>query len=232
MATFVTRMQQWDYRLGINGVKRMQAAYNTALVAQGAFSAYWTSDLRAVGGWPDAIGEDIVLTWTMLESRGLVQYEPVALGFTVVPERLDRLLSQRSRWARGMCEGLRTHPPPKQPRVLAKLVAGIDYLVPCLDIGVIFFWVPGVILFLFGYPLIFGWWSMLLLPDHARRLRLPAAVAGAPRLPDSRHPPAVRQARLPRLPVRLPGADVRSRATRLRPVPRRVGSSLEVIASS
>ena len=164
MATFVTRMQQWDYRLGINGVKRMQAAYNTALVAQGAFSAYWTGDLRAVGGWPDAIGEDIVLTWSMLGSRGLVQYEPVALGFTVVPERLDRLLSQRSRWARGMLEGLRTHPPPKQPRVLAKLVAGIDYLVPLLDIGVIFFWVPGVILFLFGYPLIFGWWSMLLLP--------------------------------------------------------------------
>ncbi len=164
LATFVTRMQQWDYRLGINGVKRMQAAYNTALVAQGAFSGYWTNDLRAVGGWPDAIGEDIVLTWTMLASRGIVQYEPVALGFTVVPERLDRLLSQRSRWARGMLEGLRTHPPPRQPRVLAKLVTGIDYLVPLLDIGVIFFWVPGVILFLFGYPLIFGWWSMLLLP--------------------------------------------------------------------
>ena len=164
LATFVTRMQQWDYRLGINGVKRMQAAYNTALVAQGAFSGYWTNDLRAVGGWPDAIGEDIVLTWTMLASRGIVQYEPVALGFTVVPERLDRLLSQRSRWARGMLEGLRTHPPPRQPRVLAKLVTGIDYLVPLLDIGVIFFWLPGVILFLFGYPLIFGWWSMLLLP--------------------------------------------------------------------
>jgi biofilm PGA synthesis N-glycosyltransferase PgaC len=48
--------------------------------------------------------------------------------------------------------------------VLAKFVTGIDYLVPFLDIGIIFFWVPGVILFLFGYPLIFGWWSMLLLP--------------------------------------------------------------------
>ena len=56
------------------------------------------------------------------------------------------------------------HPPPTQPRVLAKLVAGIDYLVPVLDIGIVFFWVPGVILFLFGYPIIFGWWSMLLLP--------------------------------------------------------------------
>ena len=164
LATFVTRMQQWDYRLGINGVKRMQAAYNTALVAQGAFSAYWTSDLRAVGGWPDAIGEDIVLTWSMLGTLGLVQYEPVALGFTAVPERLGRLLSQRSRWARGMLEGLHVHPPRTQPRVLAKLVAGIDYLVPLLDIGIIFFWVPGVILFLFGYPLIFSWWSMLLLP--------------------------------------------------------------------
>ena len=66
--TTLTRMQQWDYRLGINGVKRMQAAYNSALVAQGAFSAYWTDDLRAVGGWPDAIGEDIVLTWTMMRA--------------------------------------------------------------------------------------------------------------------------------------------------------------------
>ena len=43
-----------------------------ALVAQGAFSAYWTEDLRAAGGWPDAIGEDIVLTWTMMDSRGIV----------------------------------------------------------------------------------------------------------------------------------------------------------------
>jgi len=164
LARFVTRMQQWDYRLGINGVKRMQASYNTALVAQGAFSAYWVDDVRSVGGWPDAIGEDIVLTWAMLGSRGIVQYEPVALGFTAVPERFGRLFNQRSRWARGMMEGLRTHPPPRQPRVLAKLVAGIDYLVPVLDIGVVFFWVPGVILFLFGYPIIFGWWSMLLLP--------------------------------------------------------------------
>jgi poly-beta-1,6-N-acetyl-D-glucosamine synthase len=164
LANFVTRMQQWDYRLGINGVKRTQAAYNTALVAQGAFSAYRTDDLRAVGGWPDAIGEDIVLTWALLGSRGITQYEPVALGMTVVPEQLGRLLSQRSRWARGMLEGLRAHPPPTQPRVLAKVVASIDYLVPFLDIGVVFFWVPGVILFVFGYPLIFGWWSMLLLP--------------------------------------------------------------------
>jgi poly-beta-1,6-N-acetyl-D-glucosamine synthase len=164
LTNFVTRMQQWDYRLGINGVKRMQAAYNSALVAQGAFSAYDTDDLRTVGGWPDAIGEDIVLTWSMMSSRGVVLYEPVAMGFTSVPEELGRLMSQRSRWARGMFEVLRTHPPRKQPRILARTVASVDYLIPFLDFGIIFFWVPGVILFVFGYPLIVGWWSMLLLP--------------------------------------------------------------------
>src|SRR4051812_11863142 len=160
----LTRMQGWDYRLGINGVKRTQAAYNSALVAQGAFSAYWTSDIRAVGGWPDAIGEDIVLTWALMAARGVVQYEPCALAETAVPERRRHLMRQRSRWARGMIEGIRINPPHRQPRVLAKFVAGIDYLVPVLDIGYIFFWIPGVILFLFGYPLIFSWWSMLVIP--------------------------------------------------------------------
>ena len=163
-ANLLSRMQGWDFRLGINGVKRMQAAYNSALVAQGAFSAYWTEDLRAVGGWPDAIGEDIVLTWTLMDSRGIVQYEPCALGFTAAPVKLEQFMRQRSRWARGMFESLRRNPPRRQPRVLAKFVAGIDYLVPLLDIGYIFFWIPGVILFIFGYPLLFSWWSMLVIP--------------------------------------------------------------------
>ena len=35
---------------------------------------------------------------------------------------------------------------------------------PLLDIGYIFFWVPGVILFIFGYPLMVSWWSMLVIP--------------------------------------------------------------------
>ena len=142
----------------------MQAAYNSALVAQGAFSAYWTEDLRAVGGWPDAIGEDIVLTWTLMDARGLVQYEPLALAETVVPTALPHFMRQRSRWARGMLEGIRINPPHCQPRVLAKFVAGLDYLVPFLDIGYVFFWIPGVILFIFGYPLLFSWWSMLVIP--------------------------------------------------------------------
>jgi poly-beta-1,6-N-acetyl-D-glucosamine synthase len=48
--------------------------------------------------------------------------------------------------------------------VLAKFVAGIDYLVPVPDFGYVFFWIPGVILFIAGYPLLFSWWSMLVIP--------------------------------------------------------------------
>jgi len=78
---------------------------------------------------------------------------------------LQRWASGRlPRWARGMVEGIRINPPQNQPRVLAKFVAGIDYLVPFLDIGYVFFWVPGVILFTLGRPLLFSWWSMLVIP--------------------------------------------------------------------
>ena len=182
-ANFLTRMQGWDYRLGINGIKRMQAAYNSALVAQGAFSAYWTDDIRAVGGWPDAIGEDIVLTWTLMLSRGIVQYEPSALALTNVPERLRHFTRQRSRWARGMFEVLRSNPPRRQPRVLAKFVTGIDYVVPLLDIGYIFFWVPGAVLLAVRLSA-----DRLVVVDardsgHLADLWLAAALAGAKRVP-------------------------------------------------
>ena len=156
-------MQQWDYRLGINGVKRMQAAYNTALVAQGAFSGYWTRDVQTVGGWPDAIGEDIVLTWSMLGSLGLVQYEPSALAFTAVPEKLGRL-SPSARAGRRHVR--RAAPQPALPAAArareARLRCRLPRTLPRYRRH--FFWVPGVILFLFGYPLIVGWWSMLLIP--------------------------------------------------------------------
>ncbi|OAI54941.1 hypothetical protein AYO48_04450 [Gaiella sp. SCGC AG-212-M14] len=189
LATFVTRMQQWDYRLGINGVKRMQAAYNAALVAQGAFSAYWTSDLRAVGGWPDAIGEDIVLTWTMLGRRGIVQYEPVALGFTVVPEQLSVLLSQRSRWARGMFEGpahasaAEAAPRHREARCRDRLFRPLPRHRRHLLLGSRSHPLP------LRLPVDLRLVVDAPAPDHTPHLRVLAAMASAPRLPDARHPP-------------------------------------------
>ena len=61
------RAQEWDYFHGISAVKRMQSMYHGTLVAQGAFSLYAEDALEAVGGWPESVGEDIVMTWAMLQ---------------------------------------------------------------------------------------------------------------------------------------------------------------------
>src|SRR4029078_13531218 len=62
----LTKMQEWDYFLGIAAVKRVQGLYQSTLVAQGAFSLYRTERVREIGGWPDAIGEDIVVTLRLM----------------------------------------------------------------------------------------------------------------------------------------------------------------------
>jgi biofilm PGA synthesis N-glycosyltransferase PgaC len=179
LATLVTRMQQWDYRLGINGVKRMQAAYNTALVAQGAFSVYRTGDLRAVGGWPDAIGEDIVLTWTMLATRGLVQYEPVALGFTAVPEQLGTRDVRRPSHPSAAQTAPRARESGHRSRLPRPLHRHRRHLLLGSRRDPLSLRLPVDLRLVVDAPA----------PDHTRRLRALTAVAGPPRLPDARHPP-------------------------------------------
>ncbi|HEX7536955.1 MAG TPA: glycosyltransferase family 2 protein [Dermatophilaceae bacterium] len=160
----LTRMQEWDYYLGIAAVKRMQGLYQATLVAQGAFSLYLTAEIRRVGGWPDAIGEDIVVTWRLMEEGDRVIYEPTAVAFTDAPVKLRHFMRQRARWARGMLEGLVTVPPWRQTRRLTGLIAGLDLLIPFLDVGYALIWLPGVVLLLLGYPLIVSVWTLAVLP--------------------------------------------------------------------
>ena len=160
----LTRVQEWDYYLGIAAVKRMQGLYQATLVAQGAFSLYLTDEVRRVGGWPDAIGEDIVVTWRLMEHGDRVLFEPTAVAFTDAPVLLTHFMRQRARWARGMLEGLATVPPWRQPRRLTGFVAGIDLFIPLLDVGYALIWLPGLVLFLFGYPIIVSAWTLVVLP--------------------------------------------------------------------
>ncbi len=163
-SNLLTRMQEWDYYLGIAAVKRMQGLYQSTLVAQGAFSIYRTEDVRRVGGWPDAIGEDIVVTWQLMEDGHRIFTEPTAVAFTEVPGDLRGFMRQRARWARGMFEAFRAVPPWRQRRPLSRVIAGIDLFIPLLDIGYALIWLPGVILFLVGVPIIVSAWTLLVLP--------------------------------------------------------------------
>jgi biofilm PGA synthesis N-glycosyltransferase PgaC len=160
----LTKMQEWDYFLGIAAVKRMQGLYQATLVAQGAFSLYLTAEVRRVGGWPDAIGEDIVVTWRLMEHGDRVLFEPTAVAFTDAPDKLRHFMRQRARWARGMLEGISTVPPWRQSRRLTGFIAGIDLLIPFMDVGYALIWLPGLVLFFLGYPLIVSAWTLAVLP--------------------------------------------------------------------
>ncbi len=162
---FLTRAQEWDYFLGIASVKRQQGLFQGTMVAQGAFSVYRADAVRAVGGWPDRIGEDIVLTWAMMRAGGRVGYERTAIAFTGAPEDLAHFARQRRRWARGMIEGLREHG--------RALIAGhrsnahavmVNFLFPFVDSVYSIAFPIGLVLALFGNFAIVGPMTLAVIP--------------------------------------------------------------------
>jgi poly-beta-1,6-N-acetyl-D-glucosamine synthase len=162
---FFTRAQEWDYFLGIASVKRQQSLFQGTMVAQGAFSVYRTSALNGVGGWPDRIGEDIVLTWAMMRAGGRVGYERTAIAFTGAPEDVMAFARQRRRWARGMIEGLREHG--------GALLAGgrsnihavlVNFIFPYIDLVYSIAFPIGIVLALFGDFAIIGPMTLAVLP--------------------------------------------------------------------
>jgi biofilm PGA synthesis N-glycosyltransferase PgaC len=164
-ANVVTAAQTWDYFLGIGSIKRQQALLQATLVAQGAFSVYDTQALRAAGGWPDCIGEDIVLTWALLDRGGRTTYEPTAVAYTEAPVTLRSLARQRRRWARGMIEGLRTYGRAllRQRAPYVHSVAA-DALFPYLDLTFTLAFIPGIVLAAFGNYAIVGPVTLAVLP--------------------------------------------------------------------
>jgi biofilm PGA synthesis N-glycosyltransferase PgaC len=160
-----TKAQEWDYFLGIASVKRQQGLFQGTMVAQGAFSAYKTVAVKAVDGWPDRIGEDIVLTWAMMGRGGRVGYERTAIAFTGAPENLRHFARQRRRWARGMIEGLREYG--------GTLLAGrrsnahavlVNFLFPYVDSVYSIAFPIGIVLALFGNFAIIGPMTLAVLP--------------------------------------------------------------------
>lgn len=161
---FLSKIQEWDYFLGIASIKRLQGLYQGTLVAQGAFSLYETDAIRNIGGWPDAIGEDIVLTWRLLGTNQRVFFEPLAVAFTDVPTTFKHFFRQRSRWARGMIEALKVIKPWQQPIMFARFLTGYNLLMPYLDFVYTFCWLPGLVAAFFGHYWIVGPITLLVLP--------------------------------------------------------------------
>ncbi|MCL2837556.1 MAG: glycosyltransferase family 2 protein [Oscillospiraceae bacterium] len=155
-SSFAAGMQIYDYLLSIAAIKRFQGSYSATLVAQGAFSAYKTRDIRNVGGWENCLGEDIVLTYQLLQKNLVSAYEPAAVGYTVVPQTLGDLYNQRKRWATGMLDGFSYVTPWRQGNGYSRYFTFVNMSVINLDLAALFGFIPSVLFALRGYYLFVG----------------------------------------------------------------------------
>lgn len=163
-SSLITQAQEWDYFHGISAVKRMQSMYHGTLVAQGAFSIYRKDVVEEAGGWPETVGEDIVLTWAMLERGYRVGYAEDAIVFTDAPTEFRQFYQQRKRWSRGLIEAFQRHSSLLFKRRLTTLFVWWNLLFLPLDLTFTFIFIPGLIAALLGYYWIAGPLTLLLLP--------------------------------------------------------------------
>jgi len=160
----ITRMQEWDYFHGIAAIKRLQSLFQGTLVAQGAFSLYRTDVLRNVGGWPECVGEDIVLTWSMLDLGHRVGYCEDAVTFTNAPTTFRQFIRQRQRWSRGLIEAFKAYWRLLFRARMSTLFIWWNLLFPYMDVVYTLGFIPGVILALFGFYWLAGPMTLLVLP--------------------------------------------------------------------
>jgi biofilm PGA synthesis N-glycosyltransferase PgaC len=145
----ITGAQEWDYFHGIAAVKRMQSLYQGTLVAQGAFSLYRRDALKAVGGWQDVVGEDIVLSWAMLDKGYRIGYAEDAIAWTNAPNSFRQFARQRQRWSRGLIEALNQHESLLFKPRLTQMFIWWNLLFLPLDATYTFIFIPGVIAAIF-----------------------------------------------------------------------------------
>ena len=161
---WITRCQEWDYFHGIAAIKRVQSLFQGTLVAQGAFSIYDRAALIEVGGWPECVGEDIVLTWALLKAGYRVGHCEDACLFTNVPTTVKQLVKQRQRWARGMTEAFVQHPGILLKPRLSTFFVYWNLFFPWLDLAYTIGFMPGIIFAIFGYYWIVGPMTLALIP--------------------------------------------------------------------
>lgn len=161
---WITKAQEWDYFLGIASIKRIQSLFQGTLVAQGAFSLYDRKTLLEMGGWPEMVGEDIVLTWKILLAGYRVGHAEDALAFTDCPNALKKFVRQRQRWSRGLIEAFKANPMILFKPRLSTTYVWWNTMFPLMDIAFTFGFIPGLVLACFGIYWIVGPMTLSLLP--------------------------------------------------------------------
>jgi poly-beta-1,6-N-acetyl-D-glucosamine synthase len=120
--------------------------------------------LLEVGGWPETVGEDIVITWALLNKGYRIDFAENAISFTNVPDSYRQFFYQRSRWARGLLEAFRHYPQILLNKRLSTFYIYWNLCFIIIDFTFFFAFLPGLIAALFGYFFIAGPYTLAVMP--------------------------------------------------------------------
>ena len=161
---WLTRAQEWDYFHGLAAMKRLQSQYQGTVVAEAAFTIYDRAALKEVGGWRSDVGEDVLMTWDMLQRGWRVGFAEDACCFVIVPAEVKSFLHQRVRHARTTLRALRALPAKLVKRKSMPFIVW-HLLFPWTDLAFTLGFVPGVILsVVYSSHLLTGPMALTLLP--------------------------------------------------------------------
>lgn len=105
----LTKTQSYEYVVGFDIGRRLQALFRTLLIIPGAKSIIRRDVILSIGGFDPVLGEDFDLTLKVHKIRGRVVFIPDCYAFTDVPESWRPWLRQRERWHRSQLSVLIKH---------------------------------------------------------------------------------------------------------------------------
>jgi len=109
-SNWLERCQALEYIIGINLLRRAQAAFGVVQVMPGPLSAFRRAIVAEIGSYDkDTVTEDFDMTVKMLKAGGVVQAHSRASAYTEAPTTLRGLHKQRIRWYRGNIQTFLKH---------------------------------------------------------------------------------------------------------------------------
>ncbi len=104
-STLLGKIQVGEFSAIVGMIKRAQRTYGRIFTISGVIAAFRKSALHDVGYWsPDMVTEDIDISWKLQLAGWSIPFETNALCWVLMPETLNGLWKQRSRWAQGGVE--------------------------------------------------------------------------------------------------------------------------------
>jgi poly-beta-1,6-N-acetyl-D-glucosamine synthase len=108
--SILCRIQELEYTMAINTIRRAFAYFGSVMVIPGAFGAFRKQSVINVGGYDtDTLTEDFDVTIKLLKTRGAVSSSSAANAFTEVPSSWKILYKQRIRWGTGTFQTILKH---------------------------------------------------------------------------------------------------------------------------